>query len=110
MKSRSFIFNSEEDRNDYINRLLFISFLDIKDNNTIVFVESDEKEYISISFNHKIIKIYFIEIDHNKCGIVLKSEEDINLGKIFFNIYTFLYSENNKSIFDKEYKKFIKGK
>lgn len=108
MKSRSFIFNSEEDRNDYINRLLFISFLDIKDNNTIVFIESDNKKYISISFDDKIISIYFVETNNNEYGLLFKSEEDINLGKIFFNIYTFLYSENNKSIFNKEYKNLLK--
>ena len=32
----------------------------------------------------------------------------IYFNKIYFNIYTFLYSENNKSIFNKEYKNLLK--
>lgn len=109
MRSRSFIFDSKEDRNDYINRLIFVCLLNIKIENNITFIESDNKKYISISFDDKIISIYFVETNNNEYGLLFKSEEDINLGKIFFDTYILLYSENNKHVFSEEYKKFIKG-
>ena len=109
MKSRLFIFDSKEDRNDYINRLIFICLLNIKIENNITFIGSDNKKYISISFDDKIVSIYFVETNNNEYGLLFKSEENVNLGKIFFNTYTLLYSENNKYVFSEEYKKFIKG-
>lgn len=109
MYNRSFIFDSKEDRNDYINRLIFVCLLNIKIENNITFIGSDNKKYISISFDDKIVSIYFVETNNNEYGLLFKSEENINLGKIFFDTYILLYSENNKYVFSEEYKKFIEG-
>ena len=109
MYRNSFIFPLQEKRNDFINKLLFIAFfnIEIDKNNIISFVHSDEKEYITISFNNNDINIYFIETENNEYGLIFESKNNINLKKIFFKIYILLYSENNKFIFDKEYKKLL---
>lgn len=110
MYKDSFIFPSQEKRNDFINRLLFLSILELNKNSKIKmsFIDADfENAKLKFIFDQNLINIYFIENENSEYGLLLESNEDLNFKNIFFKVYIELYCENNKYLFTEEYKSIL---